>query len=200
MKYLWPLPVTMVVGLCVLVSPFSKVTFAFNSNKPWSMYLCVATFLLLPSLIKKLLSRSQANRRFCPMAIPFCARSFARLPTDILPLLAETASANNALGLISSICLSLAARTLCASISALAINSEPLNSFTWYCPVFLNAGNTSDVTHLLNFLALGNLLERTKLYSPDSLIIGVFRFLPIESRIAIVSLSSPSTCLLNASF
>lgn len=40
-----------------------------------------------------------------------------------------------------------------------------------YAPCLRIDGNTSDVTQRLNSLALGNLLERIRLYKPDSLMI-----------------------------
>ena len=62
---------------------------------------------------------------------------------------------------------------------------------------FLIEGSTSDVTHLLNFLAPGNLLLRTREYRPLSFITIIFLLWPdpINPR---DSLSSSSTWVLIA--
>lgn len=63
---------------------------------------------------------------------------------------------------------------------------------------FLIEGSTSDVTHLLNFLAPGNLLLRTREYRPLSFITIISWLPPRVSHFA-TPLSSISTCFFNAS-
>ena len=67
-----------------------------------------------------------------------------------------------------------------------------------YTPCFRIVGRTSDVTHRLNSFACGSLLDRIRLYKPDSLMMYISRFWP-ESAKRPVSLSSASTCFLSAS-
>ena len=63
---------------------------------------------------------------------------------------------------------------------------------------FLILGNTSLVTHLLNRLALSNLLDNTNEYKPLSLIIVISCFPPGVSCFT-TPLSSTSICRFNAS-
>lgn len=63
---------------------------------------------------------------------------------------------------------------------------------------FLIEGSTSDVTHLLNFFAPGNLLPNTKEYNPLSLITKVSWLLPKLSMMYCFDTSSSSQCLLIA--
>lgn len=66
-----------------------------------------------------------------------------------------------------------------------------ISSSVAYIPCERIAGNTSLVTHRLNFLACGNLLDSMREYNPLSLIQVTFRFWPAVT-ICSVSLSSLS--------
>ena len=119
------------------------------------------------------LLRSHVNIRCCPISTPFCLINFASSPTRIEVWLAVTESAKRTLGLSSSIfavrALFFSRSSLRAVNAAIAKSGLPSSSSVAYNPCLRIAGRTSDVTQCLNCLAFGSLLERIRLYKPDSL-------------------------------
>lgn len=80
MKYMQPFCVTFVV-VVVTSTSFSLCTDFFNSNNPMSMYLYIGILRLSPQVPRYPFLRSHSKSLFCPMLIPFCARTFASSPT-----------------------------------------------------------------------------------------------------------------------
>ena len=155
-----------------------------------------------------LIRHNETNSRFCPILIPFCLSSFANSPIRIEFFDVTTASVKITADFCSSICFCRAFRcSLSALISLsnrIAVSGSANICSTVLCvayiPCFRIEGITSPVTQRLNFFAVGSLLDSTKLYNPDSLMMVVLlcptsRFPFWESAISniIKVLSSSST-------
>ena len=155
-----------------------------------------------------LIHHDETNSRFCPILIPFCLSSFANSPIRIEFFDVTTASVKITADFCSSICFCRAFRcSLSALISLsnrIAVSGSANICSTVLCvayiPCFRIEGITSPVTQRLNFFAVGSLLDSTKLYNPDSLMMVVLlcptsRFPFGESAISniIKVLSSSST-------
>ena len=103
----------------------------------------------------------------------FTPNAFAVSRKQREPLDSATRSKYAAFGSIRAICSACSLIFRSANRIALAISSSPDISScpAMYPPFFRTEGRISEVTHRLNSFACGSLLERIRLYKPDSLMI-----------------------------